>query len=402
MSRPLSSHPEASLERLYLSPPHMGAAERELLVDAFDSNWIAPVGPHVDAFEIECAAYLGAKDAAALSSGTAAIHLAFRLLGIGAGDRVYAPSFTFCASVNPILYVGATPVLIDSERETWGLDPELLADELEKDSRSGALPKAVMVVHIYGQASKLEEIALLCAKYDVTLIEDAAEALGTFHSGRHVGTSGHIGLFSFNGNKIITTSSGGMLVSDDVELVARARHLASQARVSGAGYEHDALGYNYRMSNLLAAVGRGQLQVLEQRVAARRANFEDYRTRLESCPGLSFLDEPEGDRGTRWMTVVRIDREVFGADPERVRVALEEHDIESRPLWMPMHMQPLFRDARMVGGAVCEELFRTGLCLPSGSSLTSEDRDRVMAAVEACSKASTGSPQAGGGRRSGA
>lgn len=362
----------------------MGAAERELLLDAFDSNWIAPLGEHVDAFEAECSAYLGAKDAAALSSGTAAIHLAFILLGIGHGDRVYAPSFTFTASVNPILYVGATPVLIDSEAETWGMDPELLAEELEKDAREGTLPKAVMVVHIYGQASKLEEIALLCAKYGVVLIEDAAEALGTFHSGKHVGTTGRIGLFSFNGNKIITTSGGGLLVSDDADLVAKARHIGSQARISGAGYEHDALGYNYRLSNLLAAVGRGQMQHIEDRVAARRANFEDYRNRLNQVEGLSFLEEPEGDRGTRWLSVVNIDPKVFGATPEQIRLKLEEGDIESRPLWMPMHMQPLFRNARMVGGEVCEALYRKGLCLPSGSSLKTEDRERVMEAVEAC------------------
>jgi len=369
----------------------MGAAERELLLDAFDSNWIAPLGEHVDAFEAECSAYLGAKDAAALSSGTAAIHLAFVLLGIGQGDRVYAPSFTFTASVNPILYVGATPVLIDSEADTWGMDPELVAEELEKDAREGTLPKAVMVVHIYGQASKLEEIALLCAKYGVTLIEDAAEALGTLHAGKHVGTTGRIGLFSFNGNKIITTSGGGLLVSDDVKLVAKARHLASQARMPGAGYEHDALGYNYRLSNLLAAVGRGQLQNIDSRVAARRGNFEDYQARLGQVPGLSFLEEPEGDRGTRWLSVVRIDPEVFGAKPEEVQAGLEKQDIESRPLWMPMHMQSVFRDARMVGGSVCEELFRTGLCLPSGSALRPEDRERVASAVVALAAPGIGS-----------
>lgn len=360
----------------------MGAAERELLLEAFDSNWIAPLGEHVDAFEVECSQYLGAKDAAALSSGTAAIHLAFVMLGIGQGDRVYAPSFTFTASVNPILYVGATPVLIDSEAETWGMDPELLAEELEKDAREGTLPKAVLVVHIYGQASKLEEISLLCAKYGVILIEDAAEALGTTQRGKHVGTTGHIGLFSFNGNKIITTSGGGLLVSDDASLVAKARHLASQARVPGPRYEHDALGYNYRLSNLLAAVGRGQLLKIEDRVAARRANFEDYRGRLSQVQGLSFLDEPEEDRGTRWLSVMLIDPDSFGATPNQVQVELEARDIESRPLWMPMHMQPIYRNARMVGGRVCEELFRTGLCLPSGSSLKETDRSRVMEVVE--------------------
>jgi dTDP-4-amino-4,6-dideoxygalactose transaminase len=361
----------------------MGAAERELLLEAFDSNWIAPLGEHVDAFETECSQYLGANDAAALSSGTAAIHLALILLGVGQGDRVYAPSFTFTASLNPILYVGATPVLIDSEAETWGIDPALLAEELEKDAREGNLPKAILLVHIYGQASKLEEISLLCEKYGVILIEDAAEALGTTHAGKHVGTTGHVGLFSFNGNKIITTSGGGLLVSNDTSLVARARHLASQARMPGPGYEHDALGYNYRLSNLLAAVGRGQLQHIEDRVAARRANFDSYRNRLSQVTGLSFLDEPEKDRGTHWLSVVLIDPVAFGATPTEVQVGLKAQDIESRPLWKPLHMQPVYRDARMIGGGVCEKLFNTGLCLPSGSSLKEDDRSRVMEVVEA-------------------
>ncbi len=359
----------------------MGATERRLLLEAFDSNWIAPLGPQVDAFEAECAAYLEVEDAAALSSGTAAIHLAFLLLHIGPGDRVYAPSFTFCASVNPILYVGATPILIDSDPDTWGMDPNLLAEALEQDSRRGTLPKAVLLVHIYGQASKLEEISMLCEKYGVTLIEDAAEALGTRHRGKHVGTTGYLGLFSFNGNKIITTSGGGLLVSNDKALVAQARHLASQARIPGAGYEHDALGYNYRLSNLLAAVGRGQLQGIEERVAARRANFEDYRARLGDLPGISFLQEPESDRGTHWLSVMQVQPEVFGATPEDIRLALEKENIESRPLWMPMHLQPVFREAKMLGGKVCEELFRTGLCLPSGSALRAEDRERVAAVV---------------------
>lgn len=369
----------------------MGDDERALLLEAFDSNWIAPLGPQVDAFERECAAYLGAGDAAALSSGTAAIHLALLLLGIGPGDKVYAPSFTFCASVNPILYVGATPILIDSERETWGMDPELLADELEKDSRAGTLPKAVLMVHIYGQASKLEEIAMLCEKYGVLLIEDAAEALGTLHRGKHVGTSGRVGLFSFNGNKIITTSGGGLLVSDNQELVARARHLGSQARMPGADYEHDELGYNYRMSNLLAAVGRGQLRSLEDRVAARRGNFDSYRERLGQVDGLSFLEEPSEDRGTRWLSVMQVDKDCFGVGPEAIRLALEENDIESRPLWKPLHMQKVYRDARLVGGTVCEELYSTGLCLPSGSALNDNDRERVMDAVEACAIPGIGS-----------
>jgi len=359
----------------------MGPDERELLLDAFDSNWIAPLGPHVDAFEQEFADYVGARSAAALSSGTAAIHLSLLLHDVGAGDRVYLPSLTFCGSVNPVIYVGAEPVFLDSERQTWNMDPALLAAELAADAKRGRLPKAVIAVHLYGQAAQLEEIARLCAEYEVPLIEDAAEALGTLHKGRHVGTTGQLGIFSFNGNKIISTSGGGMLVADDPELIARARFLSTQAREPQPHYEHEQVGYNYRMSNLLAAVGRGQLRHIEQRVAARRANFDDYAARLGELPGISMMPEAEGDRATRWLTVMEVDAAEFGADPGEIRLHLESLDIEARPLWKPMHMQPVFADCRMVGGAVCEQMFRQGLCLPSGSSLTAHDRDRVVAGV---------------------
>ena len=364
----------------------MGPDERELLLDAFDSNWIAPLGPHVNAFEEEFAAYVGAGHAAALSSGTGAIHLALLLHDVGPGDRVYLPSLTFCGSVNPVRYVGAEPVFIDSERDTWNMDPALLAEALEADAKQGDLPKAVMAVHLYGQSAKLEEIALLCAKYGIPLIEDAAEALGTLNHGKHVGTTGSFGIFSFNGNKIISTSGGGMLVSDNAELIARSRFYATQAREPEPHYQHEVVGYNYRLSNLLAAVGRGQLRHIEDRVASRRENFEDYAARLGNLDGIEMMPEPEGDRSTRWLTVMEIDAKEFGATPTEVRLHLETLNIEARPLWKPMHMQPIFRDCKMIGGSVCEEMFEHGLCLPSGSSLTQADRDRVVSGVLACHK----------------
>jgi dTDP-4-amino-4,6-dideoxygalactose transaminase len=359
----------------------MGPDERELLLDAFDSNWIAPLGPHVNGFEQELAEYVGAQSASALSSGTAAIHLALLMLGVGKGDRVYLPSLTFCGSVNPVLYVGAEPVFFDSERQTWNMDPALMAEQFEIDAAQGCLPAAVIVVHLYGQAARLTEIVALCNQYEVPLIEDAAEALGTLHAGKHVGTTGQIGIFSFNGNKILSTSGGGMLVSQDTELIAKATFLSTQAREPAPHYQHEVVGFNYRMSNLLAAVGRGQLRHIEDRVAARRANFEHYLSALGGQPGLTFQPEPADDRSTRWLSVLQVDSQQFGATPEEIRLALEAQDIEARPLWKPMHMQPIFQAHPMRGGAVCEELFAAGLCLPSGSSLSQADRERVIQAV---------------------
>ncbi|MCP4860327.1 MAG: aminotransferase class I/II-fold pyridoxal phosphate-dependent enzyme [Planctomycetes bacterium] len=375
------------MARIYLSPPHMGPEERQLLLEAFDSNWIAPLGPMVDAFENEFASYVGAQHAAALSSGTGAIHLALLLLGVGANDRVYVPSLTFSGSANPVAYCGAEPVFLDVERRTWNMCPMVLAEALEEDARKGTLPKAVMVVHLYGQAAEMDEIVPLCKKYGVPIIEDAAEAAGTLYRGRHVGNDSEFGIFSFNGNKIMSTSGGGMLVGSNPELIQRARFLATQAREPAAHYQHEVIGYNYRMSNLLAAVGRGQLRVLEDRVAARRTNFNDYQEQLGALPGLSFPIEPEGDRATHWLTVMQVDQDVFGASPEDIRLALEEQDIEARPLWKPMHMQPVFRDCQTFGCEVSEDLFANGICLPSGSALAADDRQRVIESVAAVAKA---------------
>lgn len=368
-------------KRIYLSPPHMGTAERELLGDAFDSNWIAPLGPHVDAFEREFAETVQVPHAAALSSGTAALHLALILLGVGHGDEVFAPTLTFSATVNPILYQGATPVLIDSDRKSWNMDPNLLDAELRRRARINKLPKAVIVVDIYGQCAEWEPIANLCKTYDIPLVEDAAEALGATYRGKPAGGFGDIGIFSFNGNKIITTSGGGMLVSAHEPFVEKARFLATQARDTAAHYQHSQVGFNYRMSNLLAAVGRGQLKVLEQRVAARRSVQTFYRSAFAGTDGLEFMPDLHGARSNAWLTCVLVHPRTFGVAREAVRAHLESLNIESRPVWKPMHLQPIFRKYPVVGGAVAEELFDLGLCLPSGSSLTEADLHTIAAAV---------------------
>jgi dTDP-4-amino-4,6-dideoxygalactose transaminase len=369
--------------RIYLSPPHLGPRELELVQDAFASNWIAPLGPHVDAFEREFAAAVQTAHAAAVSSGTAALHLALRILGVGSGDEVVCPTLTFIASANPIVYERATPVFIDVSRSTWTLDPELLREELASAARRGKLPKAVISVDLYGQAADYDEILEACREYGVPLIEDAAEALGATYKGRPVGGFGRMGIFSFNGNKIITTSGGGMLVSDDPTLAERTRFLATQARDPAPHYEHSEVGYNYRLSNVLAAIGRGQLAVLQERVAARRRNFAYYRDRLGSVPGIVFMPEAPYGRSTRWLTVLQIDATVLGQTSEQVRLALATQEIEARPAWKPLHLQPVFRGARVRGGAVAETIFRDGLCLPSGSALTELELERIAELVAA-------------------
>ncbi len=354
------------MSRIYLSPPHMGPDERDLLLEAFDSNWIAPLGPHVDAFERELADRVGVPYAAALSSGTAAIHLALELLGVGRGDEVYVSTLTFAATVNPVVYQGATPVFVDSERATWNLDPGLLEEALADAARRGKRPKAVIVVDLYGQCADLDPIRDTCERYEVPLVEDAAEALGATYKGRAAGSFGDLGVFSFNGNKIITTSGGGMLVSRRKDWIDRARFLATQARDPAPHYQHSAIGHNYRLSNLLAAVGRGQLRVLDERVAARRATNAFYREALGGLPGVDFLPEAPAGRSNGWLTCVTVDPARFGATREDVRLRLEGLDIESRPVWKPMHLQPIFAGCRAIGGSVAEELFERGLCLPSG------------------------------------
>jgi len=375
--------------RIYLSPPHMGPEERELLLDAFDSNWIAPLGPHVDAFEREFCEIVGVPHAAALSSGTASLHLSLLMLGVGPGDEVIVSTFTFAASANVVAYLGAVPVFIDSDRETWNMDPGLLAEELASCAKRGKLPKAAVVVDLYGQCADYEPILAACAEYGVPVVEDAAEALGAAYWGKSAGSFGRLSVFSFNGNKIITTSGGGMLASQDASLVERARYLATQARDPAPHYQHSAVGYNYRMSNLLAAVGRGQIALLGDRVARRREIFDYYAENLGGLPGVSFMPEIEGGRSTRWLTCMTVDPERFGVTREGIRLALESENIESRPVWKPMHLQPVFKDCRGRGGSVSEGIFRDGLCLPSGSGLADYDLERIVGIIRSVPKATT-------------
>ncbi len=365
----------------------MGGQELALVLEAFAANWIAPVGPDVDAFEREFAELTGCGHAVALSSGTAALHLALILAGVGPGDDVLVSTFTFSASVNPIVYQGARPVFIDSEVTSWNMDPVLLEKALAERASAGNSPKAVVLTHIYGQSADLDPIVAACDRYGVTLIEDAAEVLGATYKGRAPGTFGKFGGFSFNGNKIITTSGGGMLVSDDAEAMAHARKLATQARDPAPHYEHTEIGYNYRLSNILAAIGRGQLQVLEDRVEARRRNFNFYAEALGDVPGIGFMPEAPWGRHTRWLACITVDPAAFGADREAVRLALEAEHIESRPLWKPMHRQPVFSRSPVVGGAVADALFDQGLCLPSGSSMDESDLARIVDGIRNCQRA---------------
>lgn len=368
-------------QQILLSVPHMSGLEEQFVRAAFESNWITPQGPQVDAFEREFAELVGAPHAVALASGTAALHLALLHLGIGPGDDVLVSTLTFAASVNPIRYAGARPVLVDCERESWNIDPALLADAVETRARAGRPPRAVVVVHLYGQSADLEPILAVCTRHGVPVIEDAAEALGATYRGRAPGTLGRAGIYSFNGNKIITTSGGGILVSPDAALVAHARKLATQARDPAPHYEHSEIGYNYRLSNICAAIGRAQLRVLEDRVAARRRVFEHYRAALQSVPGIEFMPEAAWGRHTRWLTTLTIDPAAFGADREQVRHQLAARGIEARPVWKPMHLQPVFREAPVVGGRVAEQLFEWGLCLPSSSQLSSDEVSAVIEAI---------------------
>jgi len=387
-------------ERIFLSPPHMGGEELRFIQEAFESNYIAPLGPQVDSFEKEFCGKVGFTHAVALSSGTAAMHLAMRIIGVGPGDEVIASTLTFIGSVSPITFQGAIPVFIDSDRTTWNMDPDLLAEELEACRKRGRLPKAVVPTDIYGQCVDMDRILKVCAPYDIPVVVDAAESLGASYRGRGGRSGAKAAIFSFNGNKIITTSGGGMLASDDEALIREARFLSQQARDPGPHYEHSQIGYNYRMSNIAAAIGLGQLRVLHQRVEAKRRIYEYYRNALGDLPGIELMPEAGYGRCNRWLTVSLITPEEFGADREAVRLALEAENIESRPVWKPMHLQPVFsvegdeahrvetgngrtgsHRARVVGGHVSGDLFRRGLCLPSGTQMSERDLERVVSII---------------------
>jgi dTDP-4-amino-4,6-dideoxygalactose transaminase len=368
-------------KRIYLSPPHMSGTEVKYVKEAFDSNWIAPLGPNVDAFENALAEYCEVGYAAALSSGTAGIHLALIMLGVKAGDEVFASTFTFSATINPIVYLGATPVLIDSEDETWNMDPGLLEEAIKDRIRRGQEKrlKAIVIVHLYGMPARMEEIIAIAGKYGIPVIEDAAEALGSRLNGKPLGSFGRIGVLSFNGNKIITTSGGGALVSDDRGLIERSRFLATQARDKAPHYQHSHIGYNYRMSNVLAGIGRGQMEVIEERVKRRREIFRIYNESLGGLEGIVFPQEPSSLYfSNRWLTTILINRKKTGDFIDMIQEQLEERNIETRPLWKPMHMQPVFSDCPVYLNNVSERLFKEGLCLPSGSNMSDEDINRVI------------------------
>lgn len=411
-------------KRLFLSPPHLGGEELKFVKKAFESNYIAPLGPMVDAFEKEFSAYTGIKHCVALSSGTAAMHLALRHIGVGPGDEVFASTLTFIGSVTPIVFQGALPVFIDCDRTSWNMDPDLLAAELARADSLGRLPKAVVPTDLYGQCCDYDRILRICETYEIPVIVDAAEAMGAKYirtnGAGHAGKGAQAAVFSFNGNKIITTSGGGMLVSDDEDLIEDARFLSQQARDPFPHYEHTRIGYNYRMSNVLAAIGLGQLQVIDERVKKKREIFNYYWNALKDVPGIKFMPEASYQKSNHWLTVILIAPKAFGADREAVRLALEEENIESRPVWKPMHMQPVFhvqmtvgRDdfkskrsdqkistdcteytskankryrARVVGGEVSEDLFERGLCLPSGTAMTNGDLERVVKIIINCHK----------------
>jgi dTDP-4-amino-4,6-dideoxygalactose transaminase len=401
--------------RIFLSPPHMGKEERLFVQAAFESNYIAPLGPQVDAFEEEFSKYTGIKYCVALSSGTAAMHLALQELGVGPGDEVIGSSLTFIGSVSPVIFLGAGLVFVDCDRESWNMDTDLLAEALEAGERRGKLPKAVIPTDLYGQCADYDRIFDICDSYSVPVVVDAAEAMGAIYTGNgrsgpeskrvvHAGKGAKASVFSFNGNKIMTTSGGGMLASDDKELIDRARFLSQQARDPFSYYEHSEIGYNYRMSNVLAGIGRGQLKILEERVHRKREIFEYYQSALKYVPGIEFMPEASYGKCNRWLTVILINPEDFGVDCKLVQQSLENENIESRPVWKPMHLQPVFDcgnggsitnstypmekryKARMIGGSVSEEFFAQGLCLPSGTAMTDYDMDRVIEIILKCRK----------------
>lgn len=372
-------------KKIYLSSPHMGGREQEFVNQAFDTNWIAPLGPNVDGFEQDIEKFLGqSSHVAALSSGTAALHLALIILGVQAGDEVICQSLTFSASANPIVYLGATPVFVDSERETWNMSPEFLEEAIRTRLMKGKRPKAVICVHLYGMPAQMDKIVEICERYEIPLIEDAAEALGSTFKGRPLGTFGAMSILSFNGNKIITTSGGGALVSRTEAFIQKARFLATQARDQAPHYQHSQIGYNYRMSNICAGIGRGQMEVLPLRVQKRRSIFEFYRDKLSTIESISFIPEPGADYfSNRWLTAVLVDGDTTS---EEIRVFLEKDNIEARPVWKPMHLQPVFSGAPYFGDGTSDQLFEQGLCLPSGSNLTDEELNRVVDQIKKVSE----------------
>lgn len=368
--------------KIYLSAPHMSGNEQKYIDEAFKTNWIAPLGPNIDAFEKEIASFTGVREAVAVSSGTAAIHLALSLLGVEKGDIVFCSTLTFIASANPILYLGAEPVFIDSEMDTWNMSPKALGIALKEAASDGKLPKAVIVVNLYGQSAKMDELIDLCDKYGVPIIEDAAESLGSSYKGKASGSFGRFGIFSFNGNKIITTSGGGMLVSNDSAAIEKARFLATQARDPAPHYQHSQIGYNYRMSNILAGIGRGQLQVLEDRVEARRIIFNNYNQELSGIRGIKFMPELEDTYSNRWLTTLTIDEQETGINVKKLIDFLAAENIEARPVWKPLHIQPLFKNVKYYphseNESISEQLFANGICLPSGSNMDEMDQTRVI------------------------
>ena len=369
-------------ERIFLSPPHMSGNEQFYIKEAFRSNWIAPLGSNVDGFERELAHYNGVKQVEVFNSGTAAIHLALRLLDVRSGDTVFCSSLTFVASVNPILYQGGTPVLIDSEADTWNMSPQALVRALEDAQKQGKLPKAIIVVHLYGQSAQMDELLAIGDAYGIPIVEDAAESLGSTYKGRKSGTLGKFGIFSFNGNKIITTSGGGALLSNDEKALDKATFIATQARDPATHYQHSEIGYNYRMSNILSGIGRAQLEVLDLRVAQRRAVFTTYDEALRNIPGVAFQPELAGTKSNRWLTALTVDPEQTEITPQEIIEHMTEANIEVRPVWKPMHLQPLFEDVpyypHEVGNSVSDQLFEQGICLPSGTNMSDADQQRVI------------------------
>jgi dTDP-4-amino-4,6-dideoxygalactose transaminase len=371
--------------KIWLSSPHMGGTEQKYIREAFESNWIAPLGPNVDAFEDVLAKYCGVKYAAALSSGTAAIHLALIILGVERGDEVITSSFTFSATVNPIVYQGATPILVDSEPETWNICPETMEIAIKDRLSRGKKIKAIIPVHLYGMPANMEKIMEIANRYEIPVIEDVAEALGSRYKGSHLGSFGKMAVLSFNGNKIITTSGGGALISNNEEFIVKARFLSTQSRDNAPHYEHSQIGYNYRMSNVLAGIGRGQMEVIDQRVKQRRENFYFYLKNLGKYEGISFLKEPdESYFSNHWLTTILIDPVKTGTTREDLRIAMESENIEARPLWKPMHLQPVFSSCPVFLNGTSEKLFMNGLCLPSGSNMSNENRLRVLNVIINC------------------